>query len=133
MDPTELLALALARLADAVGDLLRDGRDPSTYVLTAAPTDSPIGEVLLEGEGARTEDAVCIMLPVDTLARILEAHAFDEAAERRMADWLAIVPGKGRYRVVAIGRAGIAAITVETDDEGSDEEDGDAPASLLLH
>lgn len=131
MDPTELLSLALPRLADAVGDLLREGRDPTAYVLTVTAADGPVGELLLEGEAARAEDAVCVMLPVETLGCILEGQAWGEAAAGRIARWLEVEPGPDRYRVVAIGRDAVAAITVETATEADDAED--APLSMLLH
>lgn len=131
MDPTELLSVALARLADAVGDLLRHGADPRAYVLTAADPDTPLGELLRREDGG-TADAACIMLPVDTLARLLEGRAFDGATAERIATWLAMDPGPERYRMFAIARAGMAALTLDTTGEGDDADD-DRVAHLLRH
>lgn len=132
MESTELLSLALTRLADAVGDLLREGADPAAHALVVTDADSPIGEVLLGDDADALHDAACIMLPVDTLARILEAHAFDAAASERIAAWLEEEPAPDCYRVVAIGRASVAAITVDTAEESPDDLE-EAPVSLLLH
>lgn len=139
MDRTELLSLAFEMLPDAVGDLLRESADPADYVLTAAEADSPLGELLLRRDAAPSEDAVCLMLPIETLARVLEAYPFDAATGERLSRWLAGQVGPERYRVVAIGRGGIAAVTIDTTgepdtDDSDDSDDSDeAPLSLLPH
>jgi hypothetical protein len=127
MDRSELLSLAFEVLADAVGDLLREGCDPAGYVLTAAEASSPLGEVLQHHPLRRVPGAVCVMLPVESVSRILEAYAFEVSSARRLASWLADAPAPGRYRVVAIGRAGLAAVTVDTTGDDTD----DAPISIL--
>jgi hypothetical protein len=123
MDRHGLLSLGFEMLADAVADLLREGRDPRGWVFTAAHADSPLGETLLERTATDGEDAVCVMLPVDTLSRILENYAFDPSTGRRLATWLGSTPGPGLYRIVAIASDGIAAVTIDTTDEqaGADE------------
>lgn len=127
MDRSELLSLAFERLADSVGELLREGADPARYVLTAAHADSPLGEMLRRRAVASGEEAVCVMLPVETISRILEAYEIASPTARRLASWLADPLAPGRYRVVAIGRAGLAAVTIDTTGEDAD----DSPISLL--
>lgn len=129
MDRYELLSLAMEMLAEAVGDLLREEEDPRAWIFTAAHADSPVGELLLHRHATAGEDAVCVMLPVDVLSRILEAHAFDAATGARLAAWLADPPASEQYRVVAIGRDGIAAVTLDTTAEIEEE----APISLVRH
>lgn len=129
MDRHELLSLAMEMLPDAVGDLLREHEDPRAWTFTAAHADSPLGELLLHRHATAGEDAVCVMLPIDALSRILEAHAFDAATGERLAAWLADPPASEHYRVVAIGRDGVAAVTLDTLDEAEEE----APASLVRH
>lgn len=129
MDRHELLALAMDTLPDAVGDLLREGEDPRAWIFTAAHADSPLGEMLLHRHATAGEDAVCVMLPIDVLSRILETHTFDAEADARLAAWLADAPAPEHYRVVAIGRDGIAAVTLDTLDEVEEE----APISLVRH
>ena len=129
MDRHELLALAMDTLADAVADLLREGEDPRAWIFTAAQADSPLGEMLLHRHATAGEDAVCVMLPVDVLSRILETHTFDAATGARLAAWLADSPASEHYRVVAIGRDGIGAVTLDTTDEIEEE----APISLVRH
>ena len=129
MDRQELLSLAFEMLADAVGDLLREEEDPRDYVFTAAHADSPLGELLLHRHATAGEDAVCVMLPIETLSRILESYSFDAATGARLAAWLASAPPSEQYRVVAIGSDGLAAITVDT----SDEQEEAAPVSLVRH
>lgn len=129
MDRHELLSLAYEMLPDAVGDLLREHHDPRSYVFTAAHADSPLGEMLLHRHASAGEDAVCVMLPVEALSRILEEYTFDAATGSRLSTWLASAPAHSLYRVVAIGRDGIAAVTVDTTEECEEE----APASLIRH
>jgi hypothetical protein len=129
MHRSELLTFAFETLPDAVGGLLRAGHDPAAYILTAAPLDSPVGELLQHRSVAASDEAVCVMLPTDGLSRILEAYAFESASAHRLAAWLAESPGAGRYRVVAIGQGGLAALTVDT--TGEDETDG--PVSVVPH
>ena len=129
MDRHELLSLAFDMLADAVGDLLREDEDPRQWVFTAAHADSPLGEMLLQRHATSGEDAVCVMLPIDALSRMLEAHSFDADTAERLASWLSDLPAPEHYRVVAIGRDGIAAVTLDTLEECEEE----APASLVRH
>ena len=133
MDRYELLSLAYEMLAEAVGDLLREKEDPRGYVFTAAHADSPLGEMLLHRHATAGEDAVCVMLPIDTLSRILEAYAFDAATGARLASWLASPPASEHYRIVAIGRDGIAAVTIDGSEESLEELDEEAPVSLVRH
>lgn len=129
MDRYELLSLAYEMLADAVGDLLREDEDPRGWVFTAVHADSPLGEMLLQRHATDGEDAVCVMMPVDAISRVLEAHALDTATHESLAAWLADLPAPEHYRVVAIGRDGIAAVTLDTLEECEEE----APASLVRH
>lgn len=129
MERQELVSLAFDMLADAVGDLLREDEDPAGYVFTAAHADSPLGEMLLQRHATAGEDAVCVMLPIDALSRVLESYAFDPATGARLAAWLATASAPSVYRVVAIGRDGLAAVTIDTSDEDIEE----APASLVRH
>ena len=129
MDRHTLLSLAFEMLPDAVADLLREDKDPGEWVFTAAHADSPVGELLLQRHAAADEDAVCVMLPVDTLSRILEAYTFEPEVASRLASWLASTPAPLLYRVVAIGRDGLAGVTVDTSTEPEEE----APASLVFH
>jgi hypothetical protein len=128
----ELLSLAYEMLADAVGDLLRDGEDPRTWVFTAAHADSPLGEMLLQRQATNGEDAVCVMLPVDSVSRVLEAHSLDAATHEQLAQYLALLPAPEHYRVVAIGRDGIAAVTLDITAEAGEHEE-EAPISLVRH
>jgi hypothetical protein len=128
----ELLSLAYEMLADAVCDLLREHEDPRTWVFTAAHADSPLGEMLLQRHATDGEDAVCVMLPIDVVSRVLEAHSFDTATHERLATWLADLPAPEHYRVVAIGRDGIAAVTLDITEEVEEHEE-EAPVSLLRH
>jgi hypothetical protein len=129
MNRYELLTLAYEMLPDAVGDLLREDEDPRTWVFTAAHADSPLGEMLLQRHATNGEDAVCVMLPIDVLSRLLEVHAFDAPTAERLAQWLSDLPAPEHYRVVAIGRDGIAAVTLDTAEEAEEE----APISLVRH
>ena len=70
MNRHELVSLAYEMLPEAVGDLLREDEDPRFYVFTAAHADSPLGELLLHRHATAGEDAVCVMLPIDTLSRV---------------------------------------------------------------
>ena len=136
MDRYELLSLAYDMLADAVGDLLREEEDPRAWVFTAAHADSPLGEMLLQRHATNGEDAVCVMLPIDVLSRLLEVHAFDAPTAERLAEWLSNLPAPEHYRVVAIGRDGIAAVTVDVtaeSEEVSEEREEEAPISLVRH
>jgi hypothetical protein len=126
------LSLAHEMLADAVGDLLREKEDPRAWVFTAAHADSALGETLLQRHAAEGEDAVCVMLPIDVLSRLLEAHTFDAATSERLAHWLGNLPAPEHYRVVAIGRDGVAAVTIDTSTEEGEHEE-EAPISLLRH
>ena len=132
MDRYELLSLAYEMLAEAVGDLLREGEDARTWVFTAAHADSPLGEMLLQRHATKGEDAVCVMLPIDVLSRLLEVHAFDAPTAERLAEWLSNLPAPEHFRVVAIGRDGIAAVTLDASTEGEEHEE-EAPASLVRH
>jgi hypothetical protein len=129
MNRYELLSLAYEMLPDAVGDLLREDEDPRAWVFTAAHADSPLGEMLLQRHATEGEDAVCVMLPIDVLSRLLEVHSFDAPTAERLAQWLADLPAPEHYRVVAIGRDGIAAVTIDTNEEAEEE----APVSLVRH
>lgn len=128
----ELLSLAYEMLADAVGDLLREGEDPSTWVFTAAHADSPLGEMMLQRHATDGEDAVCVMLPVDVVSRVLESHSLDTATHEQLAKYLANLPAPEHYRVVAIGRDGIAAVTLDISAEAVEHEE-EAPVSLVRH
>lgn len=132
MNRHELLSLAYEMLADAVGDLLREGEDPRTWVFTAAHADSPLGEMLLERHATDGEDAVCVMLPIDVVSRVLESHSLDTATHERLAEYLAILPAPEHYRVVAIGRDGIAAVTLDITADAEEHEE-EAPLSLVRH
>jgi hypothetical protein len=132
MDRHELLSLAYEMLAEAVGDLLREDEDPRGWVFTATHADSPLGELLLHRQATEGEDAVCVMLPIDALSRLLEGYAFAPATAERLAGWLANPPASQHYRVVAIGRDGIAAVTLDAADD-NDESEEEAPVSLLRH
>lgn len=132
MDRQELLSLAFDMLPDAVGDLLREGEDPRAWVFTAAHADSPLGEMLLQRHATGGEDAVCVMLPIDVLSRLLEAHSFDADTAERLASWLSDLPASEHYRVVAIGRDGIGAVTLDTTTDGEEHEE-EAPISLVRH
>lgn len=132
MNRYELLTLAFEMLPDAVGDLLREGEDPRTWVFTAAHADSPLGEMMLQRHATEGEDAVCVMLPIDVVSRILEAHSLDTSTHERLAEWLGNLPAPEHYRVVAIGRDGIGAVILDTSAEAEDYED-EAPISLVRH
>lgn len=132
MNRYELVSLAFDMLADAVGDLIREHEDPRAWVFTAAHADSPLGEMLLRREATGGEDAVCVMLPIDVLSRLLESYTFDAATAERLAEWLGNLPAPEHYRVVAIGRDGVAAVSVDTTTECEEHEE-EAPISLVRH
>ena len=97
MDADELFDHALSSLPEAVGDLLRDGKDPREFVFASFDGASQLGRafiatdlavergedseasraevqrMLVEAEQQGEEVIVSFMLPCDSVTRLLEA------------------------------------------------------------
>lgn len=152
MQADELFDHALTSLPEAVGDLMRDGRDARELVFTSFDGASALGMALIaldlagdlgvEGEVARSEVerlireanrkgeelVVSLMVTREVLARILTASNIDAATRVSVALWLETPLTVGHYRVVAIAGDQVRAATVDT---VSDTDDAPVSSSLL--
>lgn len=148
MEADELFDHALTSLPEAVGDLLRDGRDARDFVFASFDGASELGMALIasdlvgdlgiEGNVARDEVAamiraanhngeelvVSLMVTKEILARILSASHVDATTRIAVALWLETPVLMGHFRVVAIAGEHVRAATVD----GASELD-EAPSS----
>jgi hypothetical protein len=151
MEADELFDHALTSLPEAVGDLLRDHRDPGEFVFASFDGASELGMALiasdltgdvgLDGAIARSEVehliqsanargevlVVSLMVTRDVLARILTASNIDATTRIAVALWLEAPLSMGHFRVVAVAGDRVRAATVD----GLSEMD-DAPVSSSL-
>ncbi|MBX3188109.1 MAG: hypothetical protein KF819_13890 [Labilithrix sp.] len=152
MDADELFNHALSTLPEAVGDLLREGRDPGEFIFASFDGSSALGMALIAsdiggraidniGGKARSEvermilDAhhggeelvVSVMVTKDVLARILTASHIDMPTRVAVRMWLDGPVNDGHFRVVAIAGEEVRAGTVD----GVSELD-DAPVSSSM-
>jgi hypothetical protein len=152
MEADELFDHALTSLPEAVGDLLRDGRDTRDFVFASFDGASELGMALIasdlagdlgiEGNAARSEVAamisaanrngeelvVSLMVTKDVLSRILSASNVDASTRIAVALWLEAPLMMGHFRVVAIAGEHVRAATV---DGVSDMEEAPVSSSML--
>jgi len=151
MEADELFNHALTSLPEAVGDLMRDGRDTRDFIFASFDGASELGMALIaselagdlgiEGEAAKFEVAqmirtashrgeelvVSLMVTKHILARVLTASNVDAATRVAVAVWLEHEVTVGHFRVVAIAGDQVRAATVD----GVSELD-DAPVSSSM-
>jgi hypothetical protein len=152
MEADELFNHALTSLPEAVGDLLREGRDTRDFIFASFDGASELGMALIasdlagdlgiEGEAAKLEVAqmiraanhrgeelvVSLMVTKDILTRVLTASNVDAATRIGVALWLERAVTVGHFRVVAIAGDQVRAATV---DGVSDLDDEPVSSSLL--
>lgn len=152
MEADELFDHALTSLPEAVGDLLRDGRDTRDFVFASFDGASELGMALIasdlagdlgiEGNAARSEVAamisaanrngeelvVSLMVTKDVLSRILSASNVDASTRIAVALWLEAPLLMGHFRVVAIAGEHVRAATV---DGVSDTDEAPVSSSML--
>ncbi len=150
MEATELLQHALTSLPEAVGDLLRAGRDTREYVFASFDGASELGMALIasdpasdlaSGPGARSEVErlvraasargeeliVSLMVTKQLLTRMLSTSEIDPVSRVELALWLESPITSGHFRVVAVARDQVRAAMVD----GVTEMD-DAPVSSSM-
>jgi hypothetical protein len=137
MEANELFDHALTSLPEAVGDLLRDGRDTREFIFASFDGASELGIALIasdiagelgvEGTAARAEVermietannngeelVVSLMVTKDVLTRILSASNVDTDTRLAVAMWLEAPLVTGHFRVVAIAGERVRAATVD--------------------
>lgn len=152
MEADELFNHALTSLPEAVGDLLREGRDTRNFIFASFDGASELGMALIasdlagdlgiEGEAAKSEVAqmisdanhrgeelvVSLMVTKSILTRVLTASNVDAATRIAVALWLEREVTVGHFRVVAIAGDQVRAATV---DGVSDLDDAPVSSSLL--
>jgi hypothetical protein len=152
MEADELFNHALTSLPEAVGDLLREGRDTRSFIFASFDGASALGMALiasdlagdlgLEGDAAKAEVAqmirsanhrgeelvVSLMVTKEVLTRILTASNVDAATRIGVALWLEREVTVGHFRVVAISGDQVRAATVD----GVSDLDDDSPVSSSL-
>jgi 2-phosphoglycerate kinase len=152
MEADELFNHALTSLPEAVGDLLRAGRDTRSFIFASFDGASELGMALIasdlagdlgiEGDAAKSEVAemiraanrrgeelvVSLMVTKDVLTRVLTASNVDAATRIGVALWLEREVTVGHFRVVAIAGDQVRAATVD----GVSDLDDDAPVSSSL-
>ncbi len=152
MEADELFNHALTSLPEAVGDLLRAGRDTRNFIFASFDGASELGMALIasdlagdlgiEGDAAKSEVAqmncaanqrgeelvVSMMVTKEILTRILKASNVDAETRVAVALWLARQVTVGHFRVVAIAGDQVRAATV---DGVSDLDDAPVSSSLL--
>ena len=152
MEADELFNHALTSLPEAVGDLLRAGRDTRNFIFASFDGASELGMALIasdladdlgiEGDAAKSEVAhmirsanqrgeelvVSLMVTKDILTRILTASNVDAETRVAVALWLERQVTVGHFRVVAIAGDQVRAATV---DGASDLDDAPVSSSLL--
>ena len=151
MNADTLFDHALTSLPEAVGDLLRDGRDPQEFVFAAFDGSSELGKALiasdLTDEGAVGSDAraeverlvleassrgeelvVSMMVTREVLARILATSKVTGPTGVAVRLWLDSPLHAGQFRVVAIAGEQVRAATV---DATADQDEAPQSSSLL--
>lgn len=152
MNADELFDHTLTSLPEAVGDLLRDNRDPSEFVFASFDGASELGMALIasdlgaelgvEGDAAKQEVermilaanhrgeelVVSLMVTKEVLGRILNASNVDGATRVAVRLWLDGPLVEGHFRVVAIAGDQVRAATV---DGVSEAEDCPVSSSML--
>jgi 2-phosphoglycerate kinase len=152
MEADELFNHALTSLPEAVGDLLREGRDTRNFIFASFDGASQLGMALIasdlaedlgiEGDAAKSEAAqlirsanhrgeelvVSLMVTKEILTRILTASNVDAETRVAVALWLERQVTVGHFRVVAIAGDQVRAATV---DGVSDLDDAPVSSSLL--
>ena len=157
MQADELFQHALTSLPEAVGDLLRGGRDPGEFVFASFDGASELGKALIASDmtgddrddvappsgnrarrevermvheaSARGEELiVSLMVTRDALARMLTVSSVDASARLAVGVWLETPLDAGHFRVVAIAGAHVRAATV---DGVSDLDDAPVSSSML--
>jgi hypothetical protein len=137
MEADELFDHALTSLPEAVGDLLRDGRDTREFIFASFDGASELGMALIasdlagdlgvEGAAARAEVermilaanhkgeelVVSLMVTKEVLTRILSASNVDASTRVAVALWLEAPLMMGHFRVVAIAGEQVRAATVD--------------------
>jgi hypothetical protein len=155
MEADELFDHALTSLPEAVGDLLRDGRDPGQFVFASFDGASQLGmaliasdlsgdlggdsaasraEVLrmvLEAERKGEELIVSFMITKDILTRLLSASSVDHATRVAVGLWLETPLNMGHFRVVAIAGDHVRAATVDAVSDVDDVPISSSPSSML--
>jgi hypothetical protein len=151
MNADELFEHTLTSLPEAVGDLLRDGRDPREFVFASFDGASELGMALIaselgpelgvEGEGAKREVermilaanhrgeelVVSLMVTRGVLGKILNASNVDGPTRVAVRLWLEGPLASGHFRVIAIAGENVRAATVD----GVSEMD-DCPVSSSM-
>ena len=154
MDADDLFEHAVAALPEAVGDLLRDARDPVDYVFASFDGASELGMALIasdlasamgvdaslaKGEVERMiasasqrgeELVVSLMVTKDVLGKILAASHIDVSTRVAVRVWLDGPQTEGRFRIVAIAGEQVRAAAIDDMDELPDAE---APSSSMLN
>lgn len=142
MEPEELFDHALTSLPEAVGDLLRNRRDPSEFVFASFDGASELGMALIaadvaggvgvDGHSVRSEVeqmiqaasirgeelVVSLMVTRDVLSRILTASGVCATVRVAVELWLETPVRAGHFRVVAIAGEQVRAATVDAVSEG---------------
>jgi hypothetical protein len=137
MEADELFDHALTSLPEAVGDLLRDGRDPGQFVFASFDGASQLGmaliasdlagemggnsaasraevlRLILDAEQKGEELIVSFMITKDILTRLLNASNVDQATRMAVGLWLETPLHMGHFRVVAIAGEQVRAATVD--------------------
>ncbi|MDB4939174.1 MAG: hypothetical protein JWP87_6146 [Labilithrix sp.] len=137
MQADELFDHALTSLPEAVGDLLRDGRDTREFIFASFDGASELGMALIasdlagdlgiEGAAVRAEVermilaanhkgeelVVSLMVTKEVLTRILSASNVDANTRVAVALWLETPLTMGHFRVVAIAGEQVRAATVD--------------------
>jgi hypothetical protein len=152
MEADELFDHALTSLPEAVGDLMRQGRDTREFVFASFDGASELGMALIasdlggdmgiEGSVARAEVermvsaanlrgeelVVSLMVTREVLSRMLSASHVDASTRIAVALWLEAPVSLGHFRVVAIAGEQVRAATV---DGVTDLDDAPVSSSLL--
>ncbi len=151
MDADDLLTHALTSLPEAVGDLLRAGRDPREFIFASFDGASRLGIALIASDPERhgraipqaqhdaerlvrdatrrgEELVVSLMVTKDVLYRLLHTSDVEAQARVQLAVWLEMPTRSGHFRVVAISGEHVRAATV---DGVADADDAPVSSSLL--
>ncbi|MCL2779302.1 MAG: hypothetical protein FWD73_15005 [Polyangiaceae bacterium] len=157
MDADELFDHAIAALPEAVGDLLREERDPFDYVFANFDGSSELGMALIASDlacelgvdphGARSEVermifaagqrgeelVVSLMVTKEVLGRILLASNVDDSTRLAVRVWLDDPAARGHYRVVAIAGEDVRAASVNGMSELDGAPSSSVPSSSMLN
>lgn len=155
MQADELFQHALTSLPEAVGDLLREGRDPVEFVFASFDGASELGKALIasdmggehdmappsvntarreverlvhEASSRGEELVVSLMVTRDALAKMLTVSSIDPSTRLAVGVWLESPLNAGHFRVVAIAGEHVRAATV---DAVSEMDDAPVSSSML--